>query len=155
MIRAIKPDDTNAVIDLAKKLEMFDEQGIEHIRVTLVNYHENKCRDLWFVSDNKGIVGVIYCTPEPMTNGTWNILMLLVDPEKHRQGNGTALIRSVEKTLIDQGERLVIVETSNLEEFESARAFYRNCSYEEEAKICNFYQAGEDKIIFTKALKNA
>lgn len=154
MIRPISPDDTSAVIDLAKKLKMFDQDGIEHIRNNLANHRENRCHDLWFVSDHNDIKGLIYCVPEPMTKGTWNILMLLVDPENHRQGHGSALIHYVEQTLIEQGERLVIVETSNLDEFESARSFYLKCGYREEARICNFYAAGEDKIIFTKALKN-
>ncbi|MEM9508310.1 MAG: GNAT family N-acetyltransferase, partial [Cyanobacteria bacterium P01_E01_bin.35] len=30
--------------------------------------------------------------------------------------------------------------------------FYRKCGYEQEAQIREFYQAGEDKIIFRKSL---
>ena len=46
-----------------------------------------------------------------------------------------------------------LVETSGLPEFERARAFYRKCGYEEEARIREFYNAGEDKIVFRKALR--
>lgn len=32
------------------------------------------------------------------------------------------------------------------------RAFYRRLGYRPEARIANFYQPGEDKIVFTKTL---
>ena len=44
------------------------------------------------------------------------------------------------------------METSGLASFESTRKFYRKCGYEEEARIREFYQAGEDKIVFRKLL---
>ena len=38
------------------------------------------------------------------------------------------------------------------EKFAATRAFYRKNGYEEEARIREFYNPGEDKIIFRKAL---
>jgi ribosomal protein S18 acetylase RimI-like enzyme len=58
----------------------------------------------------------------------------------------------VEQMLAKRGERVLLVETSGLEAFEYVRAFYRNNGYEEEARIREFYKAGDDKIIFRKAL---
>ena len=43
--------------------------------------------------------------------------------------------------------------TSGLPSFERTRGFYRLCGYDEEARIRDFYQAGEDKIVFRKALE--
>jgi hypothetical protein len=48
--------------------------------------------------------------------------------------------------------RLLIVETSGLPEFEVARAFYSNCGFTQEARVCNFFAEGDDKLIYTKAL---
>jgi RimJ/RimL family protein N-acetyltransferase len=39
-----------------------------------------------------------------------------------------------------------------LAEFERTQAFYLRCGYEKEAQIREFYQAGEDKIVFRKSL---
>jgi hypothetical protein len=36
--------------------------------------------------------------------------------------------------------------------FEYVRSFYRKSGYGEEARIREFYKAGDDKIIFRKAL---
>lgn len=48
--------------------------------------------------------------------------------------------------------RLLLVETSALPAFEGTRAFYRRLGYEEEARIRGFYAAGEDKVVYRKAL---
>ena len=39
MIRTIAPSDTDSVIALAKKLGMFDADGLAHIKETLANYY--------------------------------------------------------------------------------------------------------------------
>lgn len=58
----------------------------------------------------------------------------------------------IEKTLSKQGERILLVETSGLASFTNTQRFYLKCGYEEEARVREFYQAGEDKIIFRKSL---
>jgi ribosomal protein S18 acetylase RimI-like enzyme len=47
---------------------------------------------------------------------------------------------------------LLIVETSGLADFETARAFYDRCGFTQEARIQNFFAAGDDKIAYTKPL---
>ena len=63
-------------------------------------------------------------------------------------------ISHIEQMLTQRGERVLLVETSGLEDFEYVRAFYRKSGYEEEARIREFYKAGDDKIIFRKALES-
>lgn len=41
---------------------------------------------------------------------------------------------------------------SGLDSFELTRSFYRKNGYDEEARIRDFYRAGDDKIVFRKAL---
>lgn len=151
IIKATTPEDTTAILELAKT-NHFDSEEIEVIEETLNNYLDGNSKDLWFTATFDEPVGVIYCTPEPMTQGTWNILMLLVSPKHHRKGYGRALISHVEETLRANSARLVIVETSSLDDFKGARAFYLKCGYMEEARISNFYAAGDHKIIFSKEL---
>ena len=51
-----------------------------------------------------------------------------------------------------RGERVLLIETSGLGSFERTRDFYRTQGYDDEARIREFYGAGDDKIIFRKAL---
>lgn len=87
-----------------------------------------------------------------MTDQTWNLQLIAVRPDRQGQGRGTALLRYVEQTLTAHGGRVLLVETSGLPSFERTRAFYHKCGYDEEARIRDFYQAGEDKIVYRKAL---
>lgn len=151
VIRNVTSSDTGAVIALAEASGLFNSDGIDQIRERLNGYVSGN-NDLWFIAVDDKPVGVLYCTPEAMTDGTWNILMLLVSPHVQRQGHGRSLMSHVEETLAARGARLVIVETSSVDGFERARAFYPKCGYTEEARIRNFYTAGDDKVVFSKGL---
>jgi ribosomal protein S18 acetylase RimI-like enzyme len=151
LIRKITPDDKAAVIALAEVSGLFNTDGIEQIRERLTGYMGGS-DELWFGAFGNDLVGVVYCIPEPMTDGTWNILMLIVSPDRHGQGHGRTLMSYVEETLVARGARLVIVETSSVDGLERARAFYPKCGYTEEARVRNFYTQGDDKIIFGKGL---
>jgi len=90
-----------------------------------------------------------------MTSGTWNLYLIAVHPLHQGKGCGGALVATLEAMLAARGERVLLVETSSLPEFERTRAFYVKHGYDEEARIREFYKAGEDKIVFRKALTAA
>ena len=154
MIRPTTIDDMASLIALADAVGLFQPNELEELKEILANYlggsHDND--HFWITDDDDGPVGVAYCAPEPMSNGTWNLLFIAVHPDRQRQGRGAALIRYVEQTLTARGARMLLVETSGLESFERTRAFYRKCGYDEEARIRDFYKAGDDKVIYRNVL---
>jgi GNAT superfamily N-acetyltransferase len=111
--------------------------------------------EFWLTDDDDkdgGPVGVAYCAPERMTEGTWNLLLIAQHPTRQGQGRGTAMLKHVEHALASRGERVLLVETSGLPTFERTRTFYLKNGYDQEARIREFYNVGEDKIVFRKAL---
>jgi len=106
----------------------------------------------WVVAEAGTVAGIAYTIPEPLTEGTWNTLCICVDPEVHGQGIGSALMRHIEDELRREGARVLLVETSGTPDFERTRGFYDMLGYEREARIRDYYSAGDDKIIFRKAL---
>ena len=78
--------------------------------------------------------------------------MIAIDPKRQRQGRGTELVRYAEAEIAKRGGRILLIETSGLPEFETTCAFYRKCGYSEEARIREFWKAGDDKIVYRKAL---
>jgi ribosomal protein S18 acetylase RimI-like enzyme len=154
MIRPTTPDDTAALIALADATGIFRSNELETLGEVFADYFSGNIDSdhFWITDDDDGPVGVAYYAPEPMTDGTWNLYLLAVRPDRQGQGRGTTLLRYVEQTLTARGERVLLVETSGLASFERTRAFYRKCGYDEEARIRDFYKAGDDKIVYRKAL---
>jgi ribosomal protein S18 acetylase RimI-like enzyme len=154
MIRLTTTNDVTDVIALAQASGLFEPSQTEELRQMLDQYFnsETEHQDLWFTDDDNGVVGVAYVAPERMTEGTWNLYLIAVHPDCQRQGRGVLLLRHIEQVLAERGERMLLVETSGLESFEYVRSFYRKSGYDEEARIREFYKAGDDKIIFRKPL---
>lgn len=152
MIRLTTPDDTNALLALAEATGLFESNHIEELAQMLNHHFSDESEDVWLTDYDREPVGVAYVAPERMTEGTWNLYLIAIHPNWQRQGRGAFLLGYVEQMLAQNGERVLLVETSGLEEFEYVRAFYRKNGYEEEARIREFYKAGEDKIIFRKVL---
>ncbi len=153
MIRPSTPDDTTALIAIADAIG-FQPNELEHLSEMLADYFggDSDSDHFWITDDHNGPVGVAYCEPERMTNRTWNLQLIAIRPDHQGQGRGATLLRYVEQTLTVRGGRMLLVETSGLPGFERTRAFYAKCGYEEEARIRDFYAAGDDKVVFRKVL---
>lgn len=154
MIRPIAPDDTTALITLAKAIGLFEPNQLEELGEMLSDYFNSGSDSdhFWLTDDDNGLVGVAYCEMERMTDGTWNLQLIAIRPDRQRQGRGATLLHYVEQMLKMRGGRVLLVETSGLPDFERTRAFYRKCGYDEEARIRDFYKTGDDKIVYCKAL---
>jgi GNAT superfamily N-acetyltransferase len=157
MIRPTRLDDTNALIAIAADAISFQSKELEQLREMLADYFSGDSGSdcFWITDDDNGPVGVAYCEPEQMTDGTWNLQLIAILPNRQGQGRGAALMRYVEQTLKVRGGRMLLVETSGLPDFEGTRIFYGKCGYKEEARIRDFYAAGDDKIVFRKTLNAA
>lgn len=155
MIRPITSEDMPVLIALLEATELLPPEGVEEVSAMLTSYLNGSADNgqLWLTDDEGGaLMSIVYCGPEQMADGTWNLWLIAVRPDCQGQGRGTGLVRHIEETLTARGERLLLVETSGTTEFERTRAFYRKCGYDEEARIRDFYSAGDDKIVFRKVL---
>ena len=146
------PADRDAILDLIDASGQFDADGLAQVRRALEAHLTGQGNGIWFTADDGEPMGVAYCAPEAVTNGTWNLLMLWTRGDRHGQGHGTALVRQVEEAVRAREARLLIVETSGLPAFAPARSFYAKCGFAHEATIKNFFADGDHKVVFTKSL---
>ncbi|MEM7664809.1 MAG: GNAT family N-acetyltransferase [Pseudomonadota bacterium] len=149
-IRPLVRGDLDRVAFLVEANEMFPPEMLEEMTTPYFAGESDAHR--WLVFDESGVQAVAYYVPEQLTDGTWNLLLIAVDPKVHGKGIGSAVMRYVEAHLKEQGIRVLLVETSGVPEFERTRGFYDMLGYGREACIRDYYAAGDDKVIFRKAL---
>lgn len=109
--------------------------------------------EIWLTCEvDSEAIGFCYAAPEPLTDGTWNMLAIAVRPSRQGSGYGGAIVRRLETLLHDNGHRVLIAETSGKDEFAPTREFYRKSGYVEEARIRHFWAEGDDKVVFWKLI---
>ncbi len=150
-IRPTTSDDLPALQVVLKGTELFPPELLPDMISGFLS--EGASEDRWLTCElDSHPIGFCYAVPEPLTEGTWNMLAIAVLPEKQGSGAGTALVDRLESDLRTQGQRLLIVDTSGADGFAETREFYRKNDYIEEARIRDFWAKGDDKIVFWKAL---
>jgi ribosomal protein S18 acetylase RimI-like enzyme len=96
------------------------------------------------------LVGYACWGPTPGTEGTWDLYWIVVDRARQGQGVGTQLLGEVERRLIADGGRLIVVETSSRADYAPTRRFYEARGYTRAATIPGYYAPGDDLVIYTK-----
>ena len=145
-IRPATSQDIPAIKSIIDSTGLFPSEYLDDM------FSEESGPEFWLTYDIKGPVAVAYCAPEPMTNGTFNLLLIAVHKQSQSKGIGQAIMSHVENKLRQQGIRVLLVETSGTDEFVRTRSFYEQLGYENEARIRDYYDAGDDKIVFRKAM---
>lgn len=102
--------------------------------------------------------GYVCYGPTPLTAGTYDLYWIAVDPACHGRGVGSLLMEYVERQVSDttssaERARLLIIETSSLPRYESARRLYSRHHYREVARIPDFYADGDDRVIYAKRFR--
>jgi ribosomal protein S18 acetylase RimI-like enzyme len=98
------------------------------------------------------LLGYACFGPTPSTQGTYDLYWLAVDPAAQGRGVGRALVRWIERELVDRGGRLIVVETSSRTDYAPTRKFYERAGYAEAARVRDFYAPADDRIILTTRL---
>ena len=108
----------------------------------------------FFLIDKEGehVLGYACFGPRALTDRTYDLYWIAVDPQVRGGGIGKRLLAACEEAIRKLGGRLLIVETSGLEKYAPTRGFYQVTGYLLEATLKDFYRDGDDLVIFTKRL---
>ena len=150
-IRKVIPQDINALKEVLDTSELFPSEMLDDMIHDFLNNEPST--DIWLTTLQDGIpISIAYCAPERMTEGTYNLYAIAIHKKNQGNGIGRKMMTYIEGHLRSTGNRILLVETSGLPEYELTRKFYHKCNYHQEAIIRDFYQAGEDKVVFWKKL---
>jgi ribosomal protein S18 acetylase RimI-like enzyme len=103
-------------------------------------------------TSDRRVEGYVCYGPTPMTEGTWDLYWIVTHPEARGRGVARALVGRMESELRALGARLVRVETSHLDGYGAAHAFYQRLAYPVVAHLVDFYKPGDDLIVMLKRL---
>lgn len=161
VIRLATPEDSRFVTDLGVSTGMFPADDTSVTDGMMAAYFAGR-RDeghLCLVDETEpfggGVaerVAMAYVEPVRATDGTWELLMIAVDPRHQGAGRGGALVKHVEHTLAARGQRLLLVQTSGDDGYARTRAFYVRCGYEQAARLRDYYATGIDMVLFRKGV---
>jgi len=87
-----------------------------------------------------------------LTEGTYDLYWMAVSPEHQGKGLGRELVIWLEGQVAKLGGRMIVIETSSQPRYEPTRRFYLGLNYTEVARIPDFYQPGDDRVIYVKRL---
>jgi len=153
---SLVPTDVAAVRALVSATGFFDAQEVQ-IAVELVEETLARGADSGYAFVFAELAGnpVAYSCygPIPGTQSSFDLYWIAVAPRQQRLGLGKELLLRTEQLACAAGATLVFVETSGRAQYAPTRAFYERMGYRLEATLGDFYAIGDDKLIYSKHLR--
>lgn len=130
----------------------------EEVKVAAELVHEHLAKGIAsgyhfvFAERFNHLVGYTCFGPVPMTEGSWDLYWIAVEPGFQTKGLGRRLLRETEKLILKNGGLRVYIETSMRTQYRPTRAFYEHNGYKLESVLPDFYGVGDAKGIFAKSI---
>jgi ribosomal protein S18 acetylase RimI-like enzyme len=156
LIRPIAQADRAAIADLVVSAGNFNQAEIdcalELVDICLTNKNQTDYNVVVAQDPGSSIYAYACWGPVPMTKGTFDLYWIATHPAARGRGFGRALMDYVEGKVLETNGRLLALETSSKASYAGTVEFYRRLGYAENSRIRDFYDIGDDKIIFVKKL---
>ena len=148
-------EDKSGIIRMLENMPEFKPAEVAVAEEVLDDYLNDRMNSGYhiFVAEAESLLlGYICYGPTPLTEGTWDIYWLAVNPKNQSQGIGKDLLSFGETAIRENNGRMTLIETSSQPLYEAARRFYSSQGYELACRIADYYAPGDDKLIFVKRL---
>jgi ribosomal protein S18 acetylase RimI-like enzyme len=156
VIRPMARSDKSFVMELVEATDFFRREEIqvaEELIDVYLTHPDQKDYDVVVIeSDEREVAGYLTWGGTPMAVGTYDLYWMAVSPRHQGKGYGRALVAWLEARVRELGGRLIIIETSSMPKYEPTRRFYLGLDYKEIARIPDYYQDGDDRVIYVKRM---
>jgi uncharacterized protein len=153
-IRSLAAADREAIREMLEACGAFTR---EEVAVALEVFDEGLAGEYsLFGAEAGGVLSGYVCAGKtPLTRSTWHVYWICVHPKAQRAGIGRALQRYVEDFIRAQGGERIALETSGRAGYAGTRLFYERAGYRAAGRIPDFYQPGDDCVMYCKDLNAA
>jgi ribosomal protein S18 acetylase RimI-like enzyme len=101
---------------------------------------------------NDQILGWICFGSTPCTESTFDIYWIAVSRDAQRGGVGSSLLAHAEQLMRARGGTMAVADTSGRTSYEPAQGFYVRHGFRLTARVPDFYEKGDEKLVFAKPL---
>jgi GNAT superfamily N-acetyltransferase len=155
-IRPVGSGDREAVGSLIAGTGVFKPHEVD-VALELVDIHLTKPGQddyhPFVLAEEDGTVAAYACFGKnPMTAGTFDLYWLATRADRHGKGYGRAIVAFVEGRVRERGGYLLVIETSSKESYGSTRAFYDKIGCTLAARLPDYYDRGDDKLVYLRRL---
>lgn len=152
VLRAPDPADAGEIERITRAVGVFREDEIPVAMEVFTALAARTDTYEGLVAEQDGrVAGWICWGPTPCTLSTFDLYWIVVDPARHGQGVGHALLAAMEAAVAGRA-RLMVVETAGRDDYAPTRAFYARHGYTVASRIADFYAPGDDQVRFVKDL---
>lgn len=136
---AFKPFETDVAMELVDEALGQPDQD---------DYHP------YVLVEDDGTVAAYACFGKnSMTAATFDLYWLATRTDRMRRGYGRRITAFVEEEVRRRGGRLLVIETSSKGSYAEARAFYEKIGCTLAAQLPDYYDEGDDKLVYLKPLR--
>lgn len=149
----VRPEDRIAVRDIVESTGFFSAAEAD-VAVELVDERLAKGPSsgyhFVFIENEGQVLGYACFGPIACTVHSFDLYWIAVHRDQQRMGLGLKLVELSEQTIRRMGGRRVYIETSGREQYKPTRGFYERCGYHEDAVMTDFYDEGDDKVVYVR-----
>jgi ribosomal protein S18 acetylase RimI-like enzyme len=157
-IRLLSEKDRARLFSMMVRTRSFTSEEIdvamELIDIVLKDPNQKDYRIHCMVDDQDQTTGFICYGPTPMTEGTFDLYWIAVDPDFQGNGIGSKLLDFLEKVVEGLKGRMILADTSSVPQYEKTKNFYLKNGFRDVARVPDYYHPGNDRITFCKKLED-
>ena len=151
------PQDGHSILRITAEAGVFNLTEVAAVEELWNDYLEDEPGSsytfLVYRMDEGTVAGFACFGPHSLTEGTYDLFWIAVDPDFRGRGIGQALLAECDRQIQNRGGRIILIETSTTNPYGAARRLYEHGGYSMEAFIRDFYSPGDSLVIYTKHLE--
>lgn len=149
------PAEREAIVAIAARTAVFSEEEVATVAELFDDYlRDAVASGYYFLSARQGdsVLGFACWGPTDLSKGAADLYWIATATEAQGQGVALALFQAVEAAVLAAGRWLIVIWTSSHEPYAPARRFYERLGCSLAARLTDFYDRGEDLMIYTRYL---
>jgi acetoin utilization deacetylase AcuC-like enzyme/ribosomal protein S18 acetylase RimI-like enzyme len=155
--KTVKLSDVETVRSLVRTTGVFNDEEVsiaaELVAEAALKGEKKSGYSFYFIEEGGKMLGYSCFGRVPLTESSYDLYWLVVDPDFQKKGIAKQLLELTEKAVGSEGGTQLYAETSSKDNYKPARGFYQKVGFSECARQKDFYTKGDDKVTYVQLIK--